>query len=43
VIIYGTPDDFEFDYIPKTLNDENAPLLKGKPKLIYVIGENTAL
>ncbi|XP_060581953.1 uncharacterized protein LOC132738466 [Ruditapes philippinarum] len=41
VIIYGTPDDFEFDYIPTTLNDENAPLLRGKPKLIYVIGDDS--
>ncbi|XP_045191531.2 uncharacterized protein LOC123548390 [Mercenaria mercenaria] len=41
VIIYGTPDNFDFDYIPTTLNDENAPLLKGKPKLIYVVGDDS--
>lgn len=43
VIIYGTPDNFQFDYIPTALNDENAPLLKGKPKLIYVIGDDTVV
>lgn len=38
VIIYGTPDDFDLYFLPEVLNDTNAPLLRGKPKLLYVIG-----
>lgn len=38
VIIYGTPDGFDFSLIPQVLNNTNAPNLEGKPKLIYVIG-----
>ncbi|KAL4234307.1 hypothetical protein ACF0H5_005958 [Mactra antiquata] len=40
VIVYGTPDTFEFGYIPEYLNDHNAPNLAGKPKLLYVIGDD---
>ena len=38
VIIYGAPDDFDLLSLPEVLNDTNAPLLRGKPKLLYVIG-----
>ena len=38
VIIYGTPDGFDFSLIPEVLNNVNAPDLRGKPKLLYVIG-----
>lgn len=38
VIIYGTPEGFDFSFIPEVLNNANAPDLRGKPKLLYVIG-----
>lgn len=39
VIIYGTPDGFDFQVIPELLNSTNAPSLNNKPKLVYVIGK----
>lgn len=43
VIVYGTPANFEFGYIPEVLNNQNAPRLVGKPKLLYVIGISTMM
>ncbi|KAL4234304.1 hypothetical protein ACF0H5_005955 [Mactra antiquata] len=41
VIIYGTPERLQLSHIAEALHSSRAPYLRNKPKLVYVIGEES--